>query len=113
VERLLAELPEAGAIPRTEGGLAFDAPWEVRVLGLAIELQGEGHFPWSDFQSRLVTAIREWEETSPGERGAWSYYRCWRWALERLAEERGLIDANELEELTQEFLCGKRDPRHR
>jgi len=113
VERLLAELPNAGTIPRKEGELAFDAPWEVRALGMAVELHGDGRFPWSDFQDRLVGAIQEWEATDPGKRGDWSYYRYWMAALERLVEEQGLVDAAELEERAEEFLTGKRDPRHR
>lgn len=113
IERLLAQLPEAGAIPRKEGELAFDAPWEVRALGMAVQLQEDGRFPWSDFQSELVGAIREWEEAAPGERGDWSYYRYFVRALERLAEERGLVDGDEVEARTQEYLSGQRDPKHR
>lgn len=113
VERLLEQLPEAGAIPRREGELAFTAPWEVRALGMAVELHGRDRFGWSDLQSELVTSIREWEEASRDERGEWSYYRCFVRALERLVEERGLVDAKELDERTHEFLTGQRDPRHR
>ena len=113
VERLLAELPNAGAVPRKEGELAFDAPWEVRALGMAVELHGDGRFPWSEFQEQLVGAIQEWEAADPGDRGDWSYYRYFVAALERLAEEQGLVDATELEERTQEYLTGKRDARHR
>jgi nitrile hydratase accessory protein len=112
IERLLGDLPDAGAIPRKEGELAFDAPWEVRALGMAVKLHGEGHFPWADFQSQLVNAIGEWEQAPSGDRPEWSYYRYFVRALERLAEERGLVDRDELEVRTQEYLTGKRDPRH-
>ena len=113
MERLLSDLPDAGAIPRKEGDLAFDAPWEVRALGMAVKLHTGGHFPWSDFQSQLVSAIGEWEQAPPEGRGQWSYYRYFVLALERMAEERGLIVADELEARTQEFLTGQRDPKHR
>ena len=113
VERLLSELPEAGAIPRKDGELAFDAPWEVRALGMAVQLHEDGRFPWADFQAELVGAISEWEEASPGEREGWSCYRYFVRALERLAEDRGLLDAAEVDSRTQEFLTGQRDPRHR
>ena len=113
VERLLAELPEAGAIPRKEGELSFESPWQVRALGMAVELNQSGRFQWSDFQSRLVDAIREWEVEPAEDRGEWSYYRHWMRALERLAEEQGLVASEELAGRTQEFLTGTRDPRHR
>ena len=85
LERLLSDLPDTGAIPRREGELAFDAPWEVRALGMAVKLHEDGRFPWSDFQARLVDEIGEWEQTGPGEREGWSYYRHFVRALERLA----------------------------
>ncbi len=113
VERLLTELPEKGAIPRRDGELAFEAPWEVRALGMAVELHQEGHFPWSALQSELVAVIQQWEEASPGKRTGWSYYRHFARALEHVAARRGLVDAQELDLRTNEFLAGRRDPRHR
>lgn len=113
VERRLADLPGAGKIPRKEGELAFDAPWQVRAVGVAVELHNQGHFPWPAFQSELAGAIAEWEQMSPAERGDWSYYRSWMEALEALAIEQGLVDRRELDEHTEEFLSGKRDPKHR
>lgn len=113
IERLVAQLPEAGAIPRKEGELSFEAPWEVRALGMAVKLHEDGRFGWSDFQSQLVEEIGEWEQTSPEQRDDWSYYRYFVRALERLAEERGLVDAAEVDARTSEFLSGRRDPKHR
>ncbi len=97
VERLLTELPGAGAIPRKEGELSFEAPWQIRALALAVAAHDQGRFPWSDFQSRLVAAIREWEETPAGKRDDWEYYQHWVRALETLVIEQGLADAEEIE----------------
>jgi nitrile hydratase accessory protein len=71
-----------------------------------------GHFAWSDFQRELVRAIREWEDTPPDVRGDWHYYRHWLRALERLAAERGIAGADEIEHRTHEYLSGQRDPKH-
>src|SRR5919202_1561460 len=62
IERLLAELPEAGAIPRKEGELSFEAPWQIRALALAVAAHYQGRFPWADFQSQLVAAIASYRE---------------------------------------------------
>jgi nitrile hydratase accessory protein len=97
IERLLAELPGAGAIPRKEGELSFEAPWQIRALALAVAAHGQGRFPWPDFQTRLVAAIREWEQTPAEQRDDWEYYQHWVRALERLVIEQGLTDATEIE----------------
>jgi nitrile hydratase accessory protein len=113
VERLLAELPDAGSIPRDDGELAFDAPWELRALGIAVVAHREGHFPWSDFQQELIEAIQQWEAAPSAQRDDWHYYRHWVRALERLVSERGLADAGEIDSRTHEYLSGQRDPKHR
>jgi nitrile hydratase accessory protein len=97
VERLLAGLPGAGAIPRKEGELSFEAPWQLRALAIAVAAHDQGRFPWSDFQSRLVAAIQEWEQTPAEQRDDWEYYQHWVRALEALVIEQGLADAEEIE----------------
>ncbi len=96
VERLLGELPGAGTLPRKEGELAFEEPWQIRALALAVAAHDQGRFPWSDFQSRLVAAISEWEQTPPDQRDDWEYYQHWVRALEQLAVDQGLSDADEI-----------------
>ena len=113
VERLLISGAGAPDAPRRDDQLAFDAPWQVRALGVAVELHEQGHFPWTDFQTGLVLAIREWEESDPAVRGDWSYYRHWAQALEQLVESRGLIDPAEVEARTQQILCAKPASGHR
>ena len=97
IERLLAQLPGAGAIPRKEGELSFEEPWQVRALALAVAAHDEGRFPWAEFQRRLVAAIAEWEQTPAVERGAWQYYRHWVEALESLMIDHGVADAEEIQ----------------
>jgi nitrile hydratase accessory protein len=97
IERLLAGLPGAGAIPKSEGELAFEAPWQIRALALAIAAHDQGRFPWSEFQSRLVAAIRDWEETPAEQRSEWEYYRHWVRALEELVVEAGLAEPGDID----------------
>jgi len=111
VARLVQDLPDADKVPRREGDLAFDAPWQVRALGLTVELHQQGRFPWPDFQSELVAAIDAWE-AAPERSGDWSYYRHWVEALERLVTTQGLLDRAAIDARTEEFRSGARDPKH-
>jgi nitrile hydratase len=114
VNRLLAgaTTPDGKGAPRRDDQLAFDAPWEVRALAVAVELHDQGRFPWDDFQAGLIASIRHWEETDASGRTEWSYYRHWTEALEGLLESRGLVDPEEVERRTQEILCAKPSPGH-
>ena len=42
------------ALPRKNGELAFNEPWEDRAFGLATALTESGVFNWADFRDRLV-----------------------------------------------------------
>jgi nitrile hydratase accessory protein len=112
IERLIRELPSAGEIPRTEGELSFREPWEVRTLGIVVQMHERGQFAWSEFQSELVDVISEWEAMAPEERPKWSYYACWQQAAERLIEKKNLVSPREFDERAEEFLSGKRTPPH-
>lgn len=96
LERLLSQLPEAEAIPRRSGELAFAEPWELRALGMVVGLHRSGLFPWDEFQHLLVATIREWELTPVEDREEWSYYRNWLRALERLLVEHELTSLDEI-----------------
>ena len=64
-------------VPRRNGELVFDAPWEGRAFGLAaayVEATGVG---WAPFRRHLIAAIAELPPTAP-------YYEAWVTALERL-----------------------------
>jgi nitrile hydratase accessory protein len=112
VERPLRGLPGAGEIPRREGELSFREPWEVRTLGIVVQMHEEGHFAWEDFQSELVRVIGEWEDMDPDARPAWSYYACWQQAVERLVARKAFVTPDEFDERAEEFLSGRRTPPH-
>ena len=112
IERLIRELPEAGAIPRTEGELSFREPWEVRTLGLVVGLHEQGHFAWPEFQAELIAVMGEWEATAAGERPDWSYYAFWQQAAERLIAKKSLVSSSEFDQRAEEFLSGERTPPH-
>jgi nitrile hydratase accessory protein len=81
-------------LPRQNGELVFEAPWEARAFGVAVALCREQGLDWQIFRSRLVDEIGAWEREPRGE---WSYYERWAASLERLVLELGLVEERELE----------------
>ena len=75
------------ALPRKNGELVFEMPWESRAFGLAISLSDAGVVEWPEFREALVTAIKVSEREKDGR----SYYQQWLSALEKVALEKGLV----------------------
>jgi nitrile hydratase accessory protein len=98
ISREISE-PEGAPLPRKNGELVFEAPWEGRAFGLAVALNDAGHYPWDAFRDHLIANIDD-------ER---AYYDSWLSALEKLLLERGVIDPAELEERTNAIRSGERD----
>jgi hypothetical protein len=79
-------------LPRRNGELAFDEPWQPRVFGLAagvVETSCAGD--WEPFRRRLVAALAEVPERP--------YWRSWTVALEALLVDHDLVPQDELDRL--------------
>jgi len=100
------------ALPRKNGELDFEAPWESQAFGMAIALHEQGHYDWEEFRQRLISEIGEWERSDQDERAVWDYYRHWLASFEALIKDRGLLSEEEIEERTSEFVSGARDKHH-
>ena len=81
------------ALPRKNGELVFEMPWESRAFGLAVSLSDAGVVEWPEFRKALVTAIKVSERDKDGR----SYYQQWLSALEKVALEKGARDGGEHE----------------
>jgi nitrile hydratase accessory protein len=92
IDRAIADDP---TLPRRNGELVFDAPWESRAFGLAVALDEAGVVDWDEFRARLVAQIAAWERAHPDAEG-WSYYERWHEALEAVLVERGLAGQDEI-----------------
>ncbi len=57
LHRLLADLGGSTAVPRRNGELVFDAPWQGRVFGMAVALSDAGLFPWEEFRQALIREV--------------------------------------------------------
>ena len=91
------------ALPRRNGELVFEEPWEGRVFGLAVAMTQGGIYDWAEFRRRLV------EETRVDESGVEPnpYYRRWVRALEGLVVDRGLITSTEIEARAAAYAAGE------
>ena len=88
---------EMEGLPRQNGELVFEQPWEARAFGVAVALCREQGLDWEAFRSRLIEEIGAWErEHGSDASDEWSYYERWAASLERLVLELGLVDEAEV-----------------
>ena len=101
----IANMDEQLALPRKNGELVFEAPWEARAFGIAVVLSEAGVYPWRDFSHGLAA------ETAAAEQHGMpvSYYERWFETLAKLAIARGLATPEELDARTAEYASGIHD----
>ena len=104
----LEPLTGDAAVPRKNGELVFDAPWQSRAFGLAVGLAEQGVFQWDEFRDRLIAAIGSGGGV-PGASPATLYYQQWLEALEVLLCEKGVLEARDVAARAAQFASGERD----
>lgn len=83
---------DVDGLPRRNGELAFDAPWEPRAFGLAAAVVSAScGGDWTAFRQHLVAAVAE-DPDRP-------YWHSWTAALEALLLAQGLCTPDELDGL--------------
>lgn len=111
LDTLVDALPFNEQIPRRSGEVAFDQAWEIRAFSITTALHAEGNFDWDEFQSRLIEAIKTWENGRTTV-SSWNYYERWMSALEDLMRAKGLITDDELDQRTEQFLATPANANH-
>ncbi len=101
----IEDLSDELAVPRKNGELVFEAPWEGRVFGMAVTLSDQQVYDWSDFRDRLAAEIAAAEEHGDAS----GYYERWLASFERLLLDTGVLSAAELDTRTAEFATGVYD----
>lgn len=82
-------------LPRRNGELAFDAPWESRVFGLAAAVVTRAcDGDWRAFRQQLMAAVAEQPDRP--------YWESWTAALEALLVDQGRLPAGALDALLAE-----------
>ena len=105
VAAMLAALDGSAALPRKNGELVFDEPWQGRAFGMAVALHEQGVYDWEEFRQELIARIA----TAEARGGAFEYYEIWLETFERLLSRKGVVTAREVEETTFQFEFGERD----
>ena len=77
----------AAALPRRNGELIFEAPWQGRAFAMALGVTERLGLPWAEFQRHLIAEIVARPDTP--------YWECWLEALERLVIERGVVSGED------------------
>jgi nitrile hydratase accessory protein len=86
--------PDAPALPglaRDAEGPVFAEPWQAQAFALAVRLNAEGAFTWTEWAAALSHQLAG----DPADDGS-RYYEHWVAALETLAAGRGLLAPAEL-----------------
>ena len=91
IDRMDASLRGTAPLPRDNGELIFEEPWQGRALGMGVAVMDRYGIPSDEFRTHLVEAIRTHRQT-PDETAATAYYAAWVDALENLLRDRGIID---------------------
>jgi nitrile hydratase accessory protein len=77
----------AAPLPRANGELVFEEPWQARALGLGVVVMERLGVDWVEWRPHLVAAIAAHEPTE-AETAAAAYYSAWLDALEALVAAR-------------------------
>jgi nitrile hydratase accessory protein len=97
-DKRIANMDEQIALPRKNGELVFEAPWQARAFGLAVALNEKGTYRWSAFSQGLAREIAAAEATGDPS----SYYQSWLATLESLVIAQGLVTREELDAMAAE-----------
>jgi nitrile hydratase accessory protein len=104
-DRVIANMEGQAALPRKNGELVFEAPWEGRAFGMAVVLSERRLYDWDEFRSRLIDEIAAAERR--GEPS--SYYERWLASFERVLIEKDILARGEIEARTAEYAAVQRD----
>jgi hypothetical protein len=91
----LLDVDGPAAPPRSNGELAFNAPWERRVFGVTMAL-ADSIFSYEDFRQQLIRSVGEAPERP--------YWQSWAAALEEVLSDACAIDAQALDARHRQFL---------
>jgi nitrile hydratase accessory protein len=98
VDQRISNMDEQVALPRKNGELVFESPWEARAFGLAVALNEQGAYPWSNFSQGLAQEIAAAEAAQEPS----AYYERWLATLENLVINAGLVTRAELDAMAAE-----------
>ena len=88
----VARMAGPAGLPRDNGELVFEAPWQARAFALAVALVERLDLPWDAFRLRLIDEIARHPDRA--------YYESWAAALESMVVSLGLTNTEALDSAT-------------
>ena len=104
-DRQISTMEAQIALPRENGELIFQAPWEARAFGLAVALNQQDLYEWREFSAELAAIIATADQNNDPS----SYYTRWVASLEELIIAKGLLSREQLDARTAECAAGIHD----
>ena len=104
-DRMVRVMEGRAELPRKNGELVFEEPWQGRAFGMAVALHEQGIYEWEEFRQALIVQIAGAEARG----GPFVYYEVWLATFEELLAKKGLVTREEVEETTYQFEFGERD----
>ena len=77
-----------GSLPRSNGSVVFDAPWQARAHAMAVLTVEATGREWDDFRRHLIAAIDEAPDRP--------YWECWVAGLDAFVVDCGIDDPDAL-----------------
>ncbi len=90
VDRMDRALAGSAPLPRDNGVLVFEEPWQGRALGLGVATMQRHDIGYDEFREALIAAIARHPE-DPSETPATAYYASWLDAVETVLSARQLL----------------------
>ena len=104
-DRQVSAMAAQIALPRENGELVFQAPWEARAFGLAVALNQQDLYKWREFSAELAATIAVADQNNDPA----NYYTRWVASLEELIIAKGLLSREQLDARTSEWAAGIHD----
>ncbi|WP_225886514.1 nitrile hydratase accessory protein [Leptolyngbya sp. PCC 6406] len=87
----------------------FNAPWEAKAFAIVNHLAILEHYTWPEWTQYLSSAIAATEKAAPG---AVTYYEHWVMACEKLLADKGLLDAQAIDERINQMMAEQERDHH-
>lgn len=90
IDRMDGALAGSAPLPRDNGELVFEEPWQGRALGIGVATVQQHGIGYDEFREALIEAIARHPE-DPSETAATAYYASWLDAVETVLSARELL----------------------
>jgi nitrile hydratase accessory protein len=99
----ISEMEGKSSLPRKNGELVFQEPWEGKIFAMAVALSQKDLYPWNDFRDKLIEEITRAEKNDPEHETETHYYEHWQKAFENILVEKNIVTHEQLAELMAEL----------